>query len=579
MTARPDWPPEGTRDLARAFEALAAGVRDLEAGLYAGTLERELAREDLALAVGPEVLASYAALVDARAPSAGARRTETVRQLLEETRAELVRVERSFPAELAPGSLTEDARLAHGARVRVLDGDGALLRLDQAISARFWGIAFEFREPAHEDLLARTLLRDAAANLATDLTDLARILVRIGEEERFPSLVPTLKNRAFERLIVDVLNEDRRAAHSARLAQDYSQKTDLRYDTARGLGRQRGARVQVTSLTSVHLHDQKLARIVQRDKLVFFSPIELARLLDAELHGRRPFHAPIDRELLTRLWSALGTPATVGELANAFAQRFRNALSDPASDPRGPLARLPAPVRELVREFVDKSAVRSTRLLRAYEARFGPDSSRRDGRMRHQRVPPPSTPLEAWSGFLRAHGPGSIARARVASHAGSSLWALTEEGVEVFVLLGARGDAPALGAEVDVLLLDASHDRRWFTAVVPGTDPEGVLHGLRTQGVKPARVRGLAAWSTEEVRALVVGDRRTGRVVKRLPYGLLVELLPDVAGLLHENGMAGRSPGEFDVGATVEVVVARLDLAALRIELALAPPASAGAEA
>ena len=72
----------------------------------------------------------------------------------------------------------------------------ALLRLDQAISARFWGIAFEFREPAHEDLLARTLLRDAAANLATDLTDLARILARIGEEERFPSLVPTLASIA-----------------------------------------------------------------------------------------------------------------------------------------------------------------------------------------------------------------------------------------------------------------------------------------------------------------------------------------------------------------------------------------------
>lgn len=567
-----DWPPSGALDLTHAFEALFAGVRDLEAGLYAGELARELARPDVRAAIGPALIQAYEALQRApRPPFAGARRTETVQKLLEQTRAELVRVERTYPAEFVPETLVEGRELGSRARLRVLHGDQPVLRLDQALSARFWGVAFAFEAPGHADLLARAVLRDSALSLAVDLSDLAKILERIGADERFPALVPTLKNRAFERLMLDILNEEREAASLAPLAQDYSQKTDLRYDTARGLGRQRGARVQVTSLTSLHLHDEKRARIHHLDKIVLLSPIELARFLDDELHGRRPFHVPLERELLHRLWSAIGTPATVPELVNTFGQRFQNALQDRTSDPRGPIASVPAPLRELVRAWVDRSALRSTRLLRAYEDRFGPDSSKRDGRMRHRRAAPPTTALDVWSTFLQAHPPGTIARVRVVSSARAAFWAVAGDGIEVYVMLGAAAEpGPAPGEELDVRLLDASADRRWYTAALPDADPEAVVRGARSVGTTHAPTHApLASWARPEVRALEPGLRLKGRVVKRLDYGLLVDVQPDLAGLLHAKAMLGRSPMEFTVGQELEVVLLRLDFTARRIELGL----------
>ncbi|MBI5364508.1 MAG: hypothetical protein HZA53_15125, partial [Planctomycetes bacterium] len=372
-----EWPAPGPCDLARAFEALSFGVQRLEGALVAGRVEPELEVEEVRRAVGPLIAETYSVLARRHSePYVGERRRATIKQLLDETRAELVRLERTFPAAFAPGAIDPERGLGAHAKLHLTGEPPRVLRLDQAIAARFWGVGFHFESAEDGDHLARAILRDAARGLAADLSDLNRILARIRGDERFPPLVPPLEVRAFERLMLDLLNEHRPAAVKAPLEQDYSQKTDLRYDTERGLGRQRGARVQITSLTDFALHQAKLDQIENRDKLVLLSPIELARWVDAEVHGRGPFHVPLERELLARLWSAIGAQADVRELVNAFGRVFQRAQRTAPESPFGPLTHVPEPVRELVRLWVDLSALRSTRLLRAFEDRFGQDSAR-----------------------------------------------------------------------------------------------------------------------------------------------------------------------------------------------------------
>ena len=58
-------------------------------------------------------------------------------------------------------------------------------------------------------------------------------------------------------------------------------------------------------------------------------------------------------------------------------------------------------------------------------------------------------------------------------------------------------------------------------------------------------------------------------VVKRIvPFGMFVELAPDVEGLLHVSKMNGKRPDDFNVGDKIKVKV--LSQSGFKIELALA---------
>ncbi|MEO6595272.1 MAG: hypothetical protein ABIP94_11015, partial [Planctomycetota bacterium] len=466
MTDSADWPARASWDLGQAFAALAAGVGGLELALTEGNLEARLADPAVCAAVGPAIVRAYEKLPHAvPAPFLGPRRTDAVNSLIAQARAEVKPANATFDAEMGSQSTGGFHGTGIASCVRVLDPEPVVLRLDQACSVRYWGIGFTFADPTATVRLERTMLRETAGRFAVDLSDMAVILARIRADDRYPPLRP--KTRAFERLMFDILNEHRCAATLAPLAADYSQKTDLRYDTLRGLGRQRGARVQVTALTDFAMHDAKLGTIENREKLVYLSPVELARWIDDEVHARGPFPEPLDRELLRRLWQAIGTPADVPTLCEAIAASFSAALKNQKCNVRGPLDYVPGPVRELVRAWVDRSAQRSTRLLRAFESRYGQDTRGDGGRIYRRHASATATPADAWADFRRSHRPGSRTIVRVAEISAGAWWGSVGGCIPVYVLDGS-GHQPAVGEELEVVLLDHSDDHRWSTAIPVG---------------------------------------------------------------------------------------------------------------
>lgn len=565
MTDHVDRPGTAEFDLDRAMHALVDGVRRLEVGLAYGKLGAELADPELRAAVGPLVARSYEPWAQAtKRPYTGPRRAQSIDSLLTHTKSRLGTVHRTYPAELVARRPASDGELPDQVRVRIVE-PALELRLDQAIAARYWRIGFRFEQAEDGDRLLRALFREATRNLAANLTDMTRILDRIGEDERFPPLVPS--TQAFEQLMLDILNEPRRAATEAPLDADYSQKTDLRYETARGLGRQRGARVQVTSLTDFALHDEKVARITFRDKFVVLSPIELARWIDAETHRRGPFLEPLDKDLLRRVWECLAPAYTTSDLARVIGRRFETALHTQTTSPLGPLGNVPIALRELVRTWVDRAAVRSTRQLRAFESRFGQQQNLPDGRLRRRFAKPSATPEATWRQFCSSYVPGTEVHVQVVQRADHAVWAWTAEGIEVFVLCG-EGELPRTGARLPVRLLDRSDEHRWVTAVPLDADPEAVLHTAKSKRRHTPRLeRGIESWDHEAASALEVGSCHRGIVRRALYCGLIVEVVPGVCGLLHVSQLGGRSPRDFP--GEVEVRIMSLDLDRARLELAL----------
>lgn len=565
MTDHVDRPGTDGFDLDRALQAIVDGVRRLEEGLAQGRIAAELADPALQAAVGPMLGKVYTDLAAGpRRPRTGPRRHASIDGLLAHTKNRLGTVHRTYPAELLTRP-TADGELPGPVRLRVQAPD-LELRLDQVIAARYWRIGFSFANAGDDALLLRALLREATRNLAANLVDMTRILDRIGDDERFPPLVPT--TQAFEQLMLDILNEPRRAASEAPLDADYSQKTDLRYETERGLGRRRGARVQVTSLTDFALHDEKVARITFRDKFVILSPIELARWIDAETHRRGPFLEPLDKDLLRRVWECLAPAYTTSDLARVIGRRFETALHTQTTTPLGPLGNVPVALRELVRAWVDRSAVRSTRQLRAFESRFGQQQNLPDGRLSRRFAKPSTTPEATWREFCKSYVPGTEVEVRVAQRADHAVWAWTAEGIEVFVLCGEE-PLPNPGERLSVRLLDRSDEHRWITAVPLGADPERVLHAAKSKRRHtPHLDRGIEAWNHEVASTLVVGSRHRGSVRRTLYCGLIVEVVPGVCGLLHVSRLGGRSPRDFP--GELEVRIVSLDLDRARMELDLA---------
>jgi len=147
------------------------------------------------------------------------------------------------------------------------------------------------------------------------------------------------------------------ATSLAPLVEDFLEKTDLRVQYP-GLKRKRGGRVQLTSIDAPELHESKLEAIRMADELVFLSPLSLAEFVHS-LEG----HAPAGSISITRplalapLWDCLETnPIDVPQLAPKLKRTLLGALSGMPDSPLGPMVRVPQPVRELIRVFVETHA-------------------------------------------------------------------------------------------------------------------------------------------------------------------------------------------------------------------------------
>jgi hypothetical protein len=238
------------------------------------------------------------------------------------------------------------------------------------LDARFWRIGFTFETHDLCDAFARIVVRRATSRLASELLGLQRILERFSPESVKPALriVPDSRDRRFEHLMLDILNEDDRHATVATLVEDFLEKTDLRVKYP-GLKRRNGSRVQVTSTVAPEHHKTKIQAIKSVEEYVFLSPLSLAEFVNY-LQGHAPARSMPDAPpfALAPLWDCLeAKPADVPQLALELKRILFRALAGPPDSPLGPIAQVPLPIRRLIRLFVETRAIESTNTLRERE--------------------------------------------------------------------------------------------------------------------------------------------------------------------------------------------------------------------
>ena len=277
-------------------------------------------------------------------------------------------------------------------RFKLVDAsfDGAsrtTLRFDQMLDARFWRIGFTFETLDLCDAFAQEIVRSATRQLASDLLGLQRILERFSPKTLDPELriVPYPKDKCFEHLILDILNEDDRHATEAPLVEDFLEKTDLRVKYP-GLKRRRGGRVQVTSIVAPELHKTKLEAIKLAEEFVFLSPLSLAEFVASRRHNPVSSISATPPFALAPLWDCVEVKAAdVPQLASELKRIMFRALEASPNSPLGPMVRVPLPIRQLIRLFVETHAIASTSRLRERERAGSSDREWRQRRLRSKR--------------------------------------------------------------------------------------------------------------------------------------------------------------------------------------------------
>lgn len=349
------------------YRRIRADVLDLEEAFRAGTLEERLPHLDRADLGGPQLANTYARLHGTDPRTHAGLRLDAVRALLEQVRLELFAVQSAGTAELIPHKSRRRPTAFDqlGVVQATLGQHTAVLRLDQFLAARSWGIGFDFEDPHVAEAFALLIARTTAQRLCRDLRSLQKVLRQFEPRDSTDSLrvVPRPPERAFERLMTDILNEETLTAHGARMDQDFLEKTDLYVDYP-GLDHPGGARVQVTQTSDLLRHTEKLSAIKQLERMVLLSPRALAAFVEAQMlpDCPRPLLTP---QFLRSVWEVLpGKPSHFEELTISIKQRLLAPLRQPPTHPLGPLAEVPRPLRQLIRHFVRDAAFRAVEVIR-----------------------------------------------------------------------------------------------------------------------------------------------------------------------------------------------------------------------
>jgi hypothetical protein len=386
-------------ELERYYRALKSAILTLEEAWADGTLSTRLEDQELLRVVGPEIGAIYGQVARSRSKGPTPLRRNSIHAILEPVKEVLSEPQRAFRAtkiELTPPRAESQA--AEPDPVAELDAplvtsplkaiavetpSGPIrLPIAQVAAVRAWGIGFEFDDPEVANAAAQTLVDLTLHRVAVDLRDLVDIERWLRRRtaarataagatatatEELVHIVPDAGGRLFEQLILDLLNEEQLVARRAPLREDFIEKTDLRVHVPR-LNRRRGARVQVTQTIFQNRLEQKLARIPRVNEFVILSPRSLAEALDHE--AGTELLSPADLDVFWAMFPR--PPIDIEEMARGLKQILAAAMAQPITDPRGPLALVPEPLRRLVRSFVAAEAYRTTSELREREQRDGP---------------------------------------------------------------------------------------------------------------------------------------------------------------------------------------------------------------
>ncbi len=292
---------------------------------------------------------------------------EIVEQTLRDPRR-LFRVLKVIPHESelqgAAGSTTSDVYLKAWIPFRgisVESPEGAIpVRADQVLARYRWGIGYSFGQRQIGEAVELARICRTARDLSAQLNAVQRIESAWKERStlHIPILFSDPAGRQFEDLMLDILNEEAALAQRATVEEDFQEKTDLRVNPI-GLQRKRGARVQITQTVDIARYEEKLSAIRRLPEFVILSPVSLAQ---AVLEGEQPF---LERRQLSIFWTHFPSrPVSVPALAREIKQLLMKALQAPAVHPLGPMAKVPAVLRELIRNYVVIEAFRSTNSLR-----------------------------------------------------------------------------------------------------------------------------------------------------------------------------------------------------------------------
>ena len=243
--------------------------------------------------------------------------------------------------------------------VTQVESSGIVLRPDQALSARYWGIEFDLGSDKNNRLLEKYLLGSSVSRVVQMLRDLELVepYFRRRHYENI-HILPPRGSADFEQLLIDVLNEHHYHARHAPLVEDLLEKTDLRVHVL-GVQRNRGARVQVTMTSDPVLYQSKLATIKRLEETIVLSPASIARFVMES--GKE-----LEPSILPNSGSTLLKQQAIGVRQSLFA-----ALERRHKNPLGPLMGVPENLRIVIREFVEVEAARSTDALRDREVQRG----------------------------------------------------------------------------------------------------------------------------------------------------------------------------------------------------------------
>lgn len=237
-----------------------------------------------------------------------------------------------------------------------------LVRRDQVLDLRHWSIGIRPVDELVATTWATQLLKAALTRLASDFSCIGR-MGKAQASGRLPGASAIrwggrTSGIRFERLVLNILNEDDHCASKAKLWEDLFEWTDLRVRYP-DLDRRNGARIQVTLMDNELLESQKVARQSFSSAYVVLSPVRLAKYVEHCVEVERT-------DLVgSEFWNCLPRqPSDTSELAFALKEVFASAIANTTPHPLGRIPFIPRPVRELTRNYVRDEALGANRRMR-----------------------------------------------------------------------------------------------------------------------------------------------------------------------------------------------------------------------
>ena len=339
---------------------VARTIPELEAALHDGSLAELLQRPELKEKFGESLVSRYQEIAAANMKHDREFRQSWNAIFVQTLQALLQPPKKCFPAK-AGMSLGKIRTLL----VRHHQGD-VTIRDDQAVSARRWGMWFDFEDEnlarTYSDHLVCSALQKLESNICSlrymETTYLAGYS-KLSSTARYDH--EGIGGR-FEHLMCDVLNELEQQARFAPLAEDVLERTDLRV-TYPSLSRRKGARIQVSLAAVASHHQSKIGSLYFPGEFICLTPMDLA------LCALSPPAVPVFESFGWEVfWASLGEKhQNEDELARVLHDIFVDALSFPRLHPLGPLWILPPPLRQFIRAFTEYCAKETTGQIRERE--------------------------------------------------------------------------------------------------------------------------------------------------------------------------------------------------------------------